>query len=55
MEKEGRMQRYQLLSDVCKKYNASNVIVAHHGDDQIETFLMRYLFVLSITDQFIQR
>lgn len=45
MEKEGRVQRYQLLADVCKEYNTPNVIVAHHGDDQIETFLMRYVLL----------
>lgn len=46
LEKEGRLKRYELLSEVCKKYHTSNVIVAHHGDDQIETFLMRYVFSL---------
>lgn len=44
LEKEGRLKRYEILSDICKQYHTSNVIVAHHGDDQIETFLMRYIF-----------
>ena len=41
MENEGRLQRYQILKSICKENNTSDVLVAHHGDDQIETFLMR--------------
>ncbi|KAK8831216.1 hypothetical protein WA577_003386 [Blastocystis sp. JDR] len=41
MEKEGRVQRYLLMSQLCREHSTRDVVVAHHGDDQIETFLMR--------------
>lgn len=41
MEKEGREQRYRLLREACSEQHTSDVLVAHHGDDQIETFFMR--------------
>lgn len=52
MENEGRLQRYQILNSICKEYNTSDVLVAHHGDDQIETFLMRFSlsYFLSLID-----
>ena len=50
MEKEGRMQRYLLMSQVCRENRTRSVVVAHHGDDQIETFLMRWLFCLRLTN-----
>ena len=40
-EKEGREQRYNLLYSACVDYKTRDVVIAHHGDDQIETFLMR--------------
>lgn len=41
MEMEGRVQRYLLMSQLCREHSTRDVVVAHHGDDQIETFLMR--------------
>ena len=33
--------RYQFLDEVMRKYNANCLALGHHGDDQIETILMR--------------
>ena len=41
LENQGREQRYRLLHEVCETYHTKEIVVAHHGDDQIETFLMR--------------
>ena len=49
MEKEGRRQRYLLMSQVCQENHTRSVVVAHHGDDQIETFLMRSLPYILLT------
>jgi tRNA(Ile)-lysidine synthase len=38
---EARSKRYKYFDSVVKKYNASYLITAHHGDDLIETILMR--------------
>lgn len=35
-----RNERYKILIEECKKYNAKYLLVAHHADDQIETFFM---------------
>ncbi len=40
-ELELREKRYQFFEQVIKKYNASYLFTAHHGDDLIETILMR--------------
>ena len=40
-QKSARDIRYKLLSDYCKKNNAKSLLVAHHQDDQVETFLIR--------------
>lgn len=40
-ESEARTRRYNYFSDVVKKYNAKYLLTAHHGDDLIETILMR--------------
>ena len=36
-----REVRYKFYEDLVKKYNASYLMTAHHGDDLIETILMR--------------
>lgn len=36
-----RICRYDFFADVVRKYNANYLALAHHGDDQIETMLMR--------------
>lgn len=38
---EARDIRYNFFKDVMKKYNSSILFTAHHGDDLIETILMR--------------
>ncbi len=38
---EARNIRYQFFDEVVKKYNAKYLMTAHHGDDLIETILMR--------------
>lgn len=36
-----RKKRYQFFDDVVKKYHATYLSTAHHGDDLIETIMMR--------------
>ncbi len=38
---EARNIRYRYFDDIAKKYNANYVMTAHHGDDLVETVLMR--------------
>ena len=38
---EARNIRYRFFEDVVKKYNAKYLLTAHHGDDLMETILMR--------------
>ena len=40
-ENEARKKRYDFFKELQKKYNASTLLTAHHGDDLIETILMR--------------
>lgn len=40
-ELELREKRYKFFEEVIKKYNAKYLFTAHHGDDLIETILMR--------------
>ena len=40
-EDEARRKRYRFLFNVANKYNAKYIMTAHHGDDLIETVLMR--------------
>lgn len=40
-ESESRKKRYAFFEEVIKKYSASYLLTAHHGDDLIETILMR--------------
>ena len=41
IQKKARDVRYQLLEGFCKKRKAKSLLVGHHQDDQIETFLIR--------------
>lgn len=38
---QAREIRYKFFEDVLKKYNSKYLLTAHHGDDLIETILMR--------------
>ena len=40
-EQELREKRYKYFEELIKKYNAKYLMTAHHGDDLIETILMR--------------
>lgn len=40
-ESEARDKRYNFFEDLQNKYNAKYIMTAHHGDDLIETILMR--------------
>ena len=40
-ENEARTIRYNFFDSVVQKYNANYLMTAHHGDDLIETILMR--------------
>lgn len=40
-EDKARRIRYNFFKDLVKKYNAKYLFTAHHGDDLIETILMR--------------
>ena len=40
-EAELREMRYQYFAEIIKKHNAKYLFTAHHGDDLIETILMR--------------
>lgn len=40
-EVEARVLRYKFFDEVVKKYNSEILFTAHHGDDLIETVLMR--------------
>lgn len=40
-ENEARVIRYNFFDNLCKKYSAKYLFTAHHGDDLVETILMR--------------
>ncbi len=40
-EKSARIKRYEFLEKIVNKYQADSLMTAHHGDDLIETILMR--------------
>jgi len=42
-EEEARHKRYDFFEEVLKKYNTDILLTAHHGDDLIETILMRII------------
>ena len=41
IQEEARNKRYSLLINFCRENNINNLYLAHHLDDQIETFLFR--------------
>lgn len=40
-ENEARNKRYTFYEEILQKYNAKHLFLAHHGDDLIETVLMK--------------
>lgn len=40
-ENDARKRRYKFFEEVVNKYQATSLLTAHHGDDLIETILMR--------------
>lgn len=42
-ENEARKKRYQFFESLLKKYNSHNLFLAHHGDDLIETVIMKII------------
>ena len=40
-ENEARKKRYQFYEKILKKYNSHTLMLAHHGDDLIETIMMK--------------
>ncbi len=42
-ENEARKKRYSFFEEILKKYNSSYLFTAHHGDDLVETILMRLI------------
>lgn len=43
LEAQARKQRYEALSTMATAVGATHIVTAHHGQDQIETMLMRLL------------
>lgn len=41
IQEAARDMRYSLIGAYCQKHNISHLFLAHHADDQIETFLFR--------------
>lgn len=42
-ENEAREKRYKFYEELLKKYNSHNLFLAHHGDDLIETVIMKII------------
>jgi tRNA(Ile)-lysidine synthase len=40
-EETARKYRYQFYEDTMKKYDLNKLVLGHHGDDQVETIMMR--------------
>ena len=43
LESVARKERYRALRTMAAEFDASSIVTAHHGDDQLETLLMRIL------------
>ena len=43
VENEARKKRYEFYEQILKKYNSQYLFLAHHGDDLIETILMKIM------------
>ena len=41
IENEAREKRYNFFEELLSKYNSEYLCLAHHGDDLVETILMR--------------
>lgn len=41
VQEEARSARYALMQEYCEEHRIQHLFLAHHGDDQIETFLFR--------------
>lgn len=41
-EQAARTLRYAFFAEIMKKHGCSTLVLGHHGDDQIETMLMRF-------------
>lgn len=41
IQEEARNARYALMTEYCRKQGISSIFLAHHQDDQAETFLLR--------------
>ena len=41
IENEARVKRYNFYQEILNKYNTSYLFLAHHGDDLVETILMK--------------
>ena len=42
-ENEARKKRYDFYEEILNKYNSNKLFLAHHGDDLIETILMKII------------
>ncbi len=42
-ENEARKKRYAFYEEILKKYNSHTLLLAHHGDDLIETIIMKII------------
>lgn len=42
-ENEARKKRYKFYEKILKKYHSHNLFLAHHGDDLIETIIMKII------------
>lgn len=41
IQEEARAERYRLMEEYCGEHGIGHLFLAHHGDDQIETFMFR--------------